>query len=60
MMSEEVKKAPDTNQAPATTPARRPYEKPVFETEEIFETMALSCGKINPTQGACHAVHKNS
>jgi hypothetical protein len=34
-MSEEVKKAPDTTHTKA--PARRPYKKPAFETEEIFE-----------------------
>jgi len=44
----------------ARAPARKPYEKPAFVREKVFETMALACGKINPTSGACKAVKKNS
>ncbi len=33
--------------------ARKPYVKPAFEREKVFETMALSCGKIQTTQGPC-------
>lgn len=40
--------------------ARKPYQKPSFKHEKVFETMALACGKINPTQGACKAIKKNS
>jgi hypothetical protein len=40
--------------------ARKPYIKPSFEQERIFETMALSCGKAQTTQGACHQNRKNS
>jgi hypothetical protein len=40
--------------------ARRPYQKPAFLHERIFETMALSCGKVNPTQGACSSNRKTS
>jgi hypothetical protein len=44
-----------------TEPAqRKPYEKPAFIREQVFETMALACGKINPTTGQCRAVKKNS
>jgi hypothetical protein len=39
---------------------RRPYQKPSFRHEKIFETMALSCGKISTTQGACHFNLKSS
>ena len=28
-------------------PARRAYEVPAVVSEEVFETMALSCGKAN-------------
>lgn len=24
---------------------RRPYQKPAYEREDVFETMALGCGK---------------
>jgi hypothetical protein len=43
-----------------TRPAKKRYEKPTFQSEQLFETMALSCGKISSTQGACHAFHKAS
>ena len=35
------------------SPAKKPYEKPSFRFEEVFVTTALSCGKVNPTQGSC-------
>ena len=39
---------------------RKPYQKPTFLREQVFETMALACGKINTTSGACKVVKKNS
>jgi hypothetical protein len=36
-----------------STRGRKPYQKPAFRFERVFETMALSCGKISPTQGHC-------
>jgi len=39
---------------------RKPYEKPAFRHEQVFETMALACGKINITQGACRSSRRNS
>ena len=39
---------------------RRAYEKPAFVREQVFETMALACGKIDPTSGQCRAVKKAS
>jgi|HubBroStandDraft_1064217.scaffolds.fasta_scaffold27363_2 hypothetical protein len=39
--------------------AKKPYIKPSFEQERIFETMALSCGKMGTT-GSCHQNRKNS
>jgi len=32
---------------------KRPYQKPAFLHERVFETMALACGKISATQGSC-------
>ncbi|WP_240098592.1 hypothetical protein [Thermomonas flagellata] len=32
---------------------RLPYQKPAFQHEPVFETMALACGKVNITQQAC-------
>jgi len=34
---------------------RKAYVKPQFRHESVFETMALACGKVNTTQGACRA-----
>ena len=39
---------------------KKPYRKPSFRFETVFETTALSCGKIDPTQVACHMNRKNS
>ncbi len=39
---------------------KRAYAKPVFEHERVFETMALACGKVSPTQGSCRFNRKNS
>jgi hypothetical protein len=41
-------------------PGKLPYEKPSFRHEGVFETMALACGKISSTQGACRSVIKLS
>lgn len=34
--------------------ARKPYHKPVIRYQRVFETTALSCGKIQSTQSGCH------
>jgi len=36
------------------------YQKPAFRYERVFETLALSCGKIAPTQHTCHHNRKTS
>jgi hypothetical protein len=49
-----------TDQRPLEKPARKPYLKPAFEREKIFETQALTCGKLQSTQSGCHQSRKNS
>ena len=39
--------------------AKKPYIKPAFRSEQVFETTALTCGKTN-TEGQCHLVIKKS
>ncbi len=39
---------------------KKPYQKPSFKHEKVFETMALACGKISSTQATCQHVKKNS
>jgi hypothetical protein len=41
-------------------PSKRPYLKPEFRHEKVFETMALSCGKVVSSQGGCHSNRKSS
>jgi hypothetical protein len=39
---------------------RQPYEPPSIECEDLFEVLALSCGKINPTTRSCFQVPRTS
>ncbi len=59
-MSNEDRSTAQSNPAAESKPPKKPYQKPSFRHERIFETMALSCGKINSTQGQCHNNTKNS
>jgi len=40
--------------------SKRPYKKPAFQHEKVFETMALSCGKLGGTSLACKTSKKLS
>jgi hypothetical protein len=40
--------------------ARKPYMKPQFRFERVFETRALTCGKVNPTNSSCSHNRKHS
>lgn len=42
------------------SPGKKPYQKPEFRFERVFETMALSCGKVHPTDLQCHFNRKSS
>jgi hypothetical protein len=63
-----MKKRPEPGEAVPAVPTispgpaqhKKPYEKPAFVREQLFETMALACGKTNPVIGQCKAVKKNS
>lgn len=39
---------------------KKPYVKPAVRHERVFETMALSCGKVQNTEGACHFNRRTS
>jgi hypothetical protein len=39
---------------------KKPYLKPAFRHERVFETTALSCGKIDSTQTTCVSSRKSS
>lgn len=41
----------DTDKVKTPQEKRLPYEKPAVLSEEVFETLALSCARANP--GVC-------
>jgi len=58
-MTEE--RAKSDQSAPEGRPAqRKKYEKPSFRFERVFETMALSCGKVSTFEFQCHSRPKSS
>jgi len=40
--------------------AKKLYQKPAFRYERVFETLALTCGKIAGTSPNCDSSRKNS
>jgi hypothetical protein len=40
--------------------SKKPYTKPAFRLERVFETQALTCGKVHITQGSCRSNRKSS
>ena len=52
---QQVASADDVNRK-----GKKHYEKPDVRCEHVFETLALSCGKVQSTQGSCHANRKTS
>ena len=40
--------------------ARKPYVKPAVRHEQVFETRALSCGKVYTTQSECRLSRRTS
>jgi hypothetical protein len=56
---EQANRAVDPENKPRS--AKKPYIKPDFRHEKVvFETVALSCGKIFASSGACRASRKTS
>jgi hypothetical protein len=45
----------DKSPTTATPKIKKPYVKPMFRYEKVFETQALSCSKIAVTSGTCQA-----
>jgi hypothetical protein len=39
---------------------KKPYSKPAFRFERVFETQALACGKVLSRIAQCHANRKTS
>jgi len=51
-MTQKDRKAGENSADEKGTP-KKPYRKPEFQHEKVFETLALSCGKIHPTVQGC-------
>ena len=39
---------------------REPYESPTLECEDLFEQLALGCGKIQPVTFNCQRANRRS
>lgn len=59
-MSESEQTDQVTSAAEDQATVRTPYMKPAFRHESVFETSALTCGKVQSTQGTCRSNRKNS
>ena len=59
-MSQSEPTNPLPHRVEAGRTARRPYQKPAVRCEQVFETRALTCGKVQTTQGSCHFERKTS
>jgi hypothetical protein len=60
MTTQHKNRPPTESKADATAKPKRPYVKPDFQHEKVFETMALACGKLGPTQAQCRFNRRNS
>ena len=52
-MSEPEQTDPTVARPEIQRTAKKIYDKPEFRFERVFETRALSCGKVSTTQGQC-------
>ena len=59
-MSQKDANADEKNLSARFRAGKKPYQKPEFRYERVFETMALSCGKVNPTEFQCRFNRKSS
>jgi len=59
-MSEQEKSEEQKETATEKRRQKRPYKKPTFQYERLFETYALSCGKVGTVQQSCRNNTKNS
>ena len=51
---------PDDNRRTHENQTKKPYTKPAFRFERVFETQALSCGKIGSISTQCKLNKKAS
>jgi hypothetical protein len=46
-MEEKERSTEDKNPTNESLKGKKPYHKPTFRFEHVFETMALACGKVS-------------
>jgi hypothetical protein len=51
---------PSSRSGAVPAPKKKTYQKPAFRYERVFETTALSCGKVSGTGGYCNINRKSS
>jgi hypothetical protein len=56
-MAEEKKDNPGT---PGSGEGKKPYVKPDVQSEPIYETLALACGKLPGQGGVCNGAPRRS
>ena len=56
-MAEEKKDNPST---PGSDEGKKPYAKPDVQSEPIYETLALACGKLPGQGGVCNGAPRRS
>jgi hypothetical protein len=54
------RRPPASDEPKSSAKPKRPYVKPAFQHEKVFETMALTCGKLGPTQAQCRFNRRTS
>jgi hypothetical protein len=59
-MSQEKANSDEKKVSESPGKGKKPYQKPEFRHERVFETMALSCGKVSPTEFQCRFNRKSS
>ena len=59
-MTQNKQKHEQESASETSNAVKKPYQKPAFRWERVFETMALACGKVRPTEGQCRFNRKSS
>jgi hypothetical protein len=58
-MDEKDRSTEDKNPTDESQAGKKPYHKPTFRYEHVFETMALACGKISRRSKSCRLNSKS-
>jgi hypothetical protein len=59
-MDDAIETKDSSDDKPSENPGKEPYQAPAFRCEKVFETAALSCGKVVDSQTSCHLNRKSS